>query len=219
MFGFLKSKPLRDEFYEQHKLTPEWEQYLNVGAMLIETNQRRDSLTLQSRWPSKHLVPLLNSAWNISNNADTNELVEELITLPVLKKQALIPSEQLMNEELFDSIERNCGRTFAKSSLYFSKKYFDGVKDLAAWDIERAGLVVRYAFNTGWLTKEETLDYLKAFHKLVKQHYTTWLDYYLGYLKGRTVMYDTSVSDAFNYIFTLETFYKKEGYLSTVYPL
>jgi hypothetical protein len=219
MFGLFKSKPLRDDFYEQNKLSAEWEPYLNIGALLIEGNQIRDALTLTSRLSAKQLAPLLHNAWNIHNAEETKALLEELLTLPVLKKQALISSEQLTNDALFDRINNNCGSIFAKTNLYFSKQYFDGIKDLAAWDIERAGLIARYAFNTGWLTKDEALNYLKALHKLAKQHYTNWLDYYLAYFKGRVILFDNSIDNALDYIFALGDFYKKEGYCCTAYPL
>lgn len=213
MFGFFKTKPVRDEFYQQHKLSAEWEPYLNIGALLTEGNLRRDSLTLQSRLASKQLIPLLQSAWGIHNSADTNTLIADLLTLPVMQKQAFISAEQLTDDALYQRIKDNCEKSFAQHNLYFSKAYFDGVRDLAAWDIERAGLITRYAFNAGWLTQAATLDYLKALHKLARQHYTNWLDYYLGYLKGRTIIFDPSIDHALDYIFALGSFYKDDFFV------
>ncbi|MBW8687132.1 DUF1266 domain-containing protein [Chitinophaga rhizophila] len=218
MFGFFKTKPVRDDFYQQHQLPAEWEPYLNIGALLIEGNLRRDSLTLRSRLTPKQITPLLQRAWNIHNGADTKVLVEDLMTLPVMQQQAFITSEQLMDYALYQRIKDNCEKNFSQHNLYFSKAYFDGVKNLAAWDIERAGLVVRYAFNAGWLTQEEALQYLQGLHKLAKQHYTNWLDYYLGYLKGRIIIFDNSTDDALDYIFALSSFYKEEFFV-VAHPL
>lgn len=219
MFGFFKSKPLRDDFYQQHKLSPEQEPILNIGALLIAANNRADAVTLRSRLHPSHLTPVLSGAWGIKDTSGTKELLNELLSLPVLKKHALISSAQLSNEDLFKSIKSNCGSEIAKRNLYFSKEYFDGVKDLAAWDIERAGLVARYAFNLGWLTQDETIDYLKALHKLAAQHYTNWLDYFTGYLKGRVILYNKDIEDAYSYLFAVADFYKKDDFPCTAFPL
>lgn len=219
MFGFFKSKPLRDDFYQQHKLSPEQEPYMNIGALLVAANLRGDALTLQSRMHPSHLTPVLTGAWGINNTAATKSLLDELLALPVLNKQALVSSAQLQNEELYDRIQSNCKSEFAKGNVQFSKAYYNGVKDLAAWDIERAGLIARYAYNVGWLTKEDALGYLQSLHKLASQHYTTWLDYFIGYLKGRTILYNEDIDDALSYIFVIGDFYKKDDFPCKTYPL
>lgn len=89
----------------------------------------------------------------------------------------------------------------AKGNVQFSKAYYNGIKDLSAWDIEQAGMVARYAYNVGWLTKEEAIGYLQVLHKLASRNYNTWLDYFPGYLKGRIILYNEDIDDALSYIF------------------
>lgn len=219
MFGIFKSKPLQDDFYEQHKLSPQQEPLLIIGSLLLENNETRDSLTLKSRLSSKSLIPLLNDAWGINDGPETRELLDELLQLPVLKKVAFVPAETLSNSKLFDLLHTNCKDAFARVNLFFSKTYFDSIRDVSAWDIERAGLVTRYAYNVGWLTEEVALSYLSNLYSLARQRYTNWLDYYIAYFKGRVLLYDQAVNNSFDYSMILKELYKREGYFNTIYPL
>ncbi len=212
MFGLFKSKPIYDDFYSANNVAPDKEHLLSIGALLIETNQFRDSLTLKSRWQAKDLSALLKNAWDIHNKESTIELLEELLLLPskednddiidyvLVNKQPVedtVINELLIDGYLFDSISRTCGKTFAEKGLAFTATDFDGLTNIASWDIERAGLVARYAYNSGWLNE----------------------DYYLSYLKGRALLYDRAAGDSFDYILYLKDMYLKDGFFCTKYPL
>jgi len=168
MLKLFKSKPILDGFYEQNKIAPEKEPLLNIGAMLLEYNQYQDSLTLKSRLKPDQMEPLLNSAWNIMDKFTCVQLLEELSELPcqaqnndyinaiLLQRKNInrLTYEVLINPAyLYGCLQRNCESLFEKSGASFGKTQFDAIGNLAAWDIERAGLIIRYAYNIGWLTE------------------------------------------------------------------
>lgn len=234
MFGLFKSKPILDSFYLAHKVTADREPFLCIGALLIETNQFRDSLTLLSRWPAKELTTLLGNAWGIDDRDSTKDLLEELLLLPSLKNneelirdvllkkhavQDLIVNDLLIDGYLFDSIGRTCKKAFNARQIVFTRPGFDALTNIASWDIERAGLIVRYAYNVSWLTEAEAFGYLERLYSLVKENYSSWLDYYLSYLKGRALLFDQSLGDSYDYILYLNDMYLNEDFFCLKYAL
>ena len=235
MFGLFKSKPIYDKFYEEHKLSGASERLLSIGALLAEANQARDSVTLKSRWPAKDLAGLLGQAWQIFNKQDTVSLLEELLLLPstgknyplikhviVERNVSGIPDvvkELLLDGGLYDHIDNYCGKIFTEKKMPVNEKTFDAIHDLAAWDIERAGLIARYAYNSGWLSQAEALNYLERLYAIVLNKYSGWQTYYLAYLKGRALFYDRDTNDSLEYIFTLKDLFSKEEYFCNRYIL
>lgn len=234
MFNLFKSKPVLDDFYQQHKLNAENEHLLNIGAMLFEYNQFRDSLTLKSRLKGKQLEPLLKNAWQITDKESCIELLDELIKLPnkhqhsdfveailIQRKNVHDLSYEVLVEpaHLYHYLERECQPLFEQSGAPFDRVQFDAIGDVSAWDIERAGLVTRYAHNIGWLNESETLAYLEKLHVLAKANYKTWTDYYVAYMKARTLFYEQRETEYLEYVLALKDMYKDPGFFCLKYPL
>ena len=234
MINLFKTRPLLDSFYQQNKIAADKEHLLNIGAMLVEYNQYRDSLTLKSRLKSGQLEPLLNTAWDISDPASCVTLLESLLRLPNQNKnsdfvRALLLQRLNVNAmayevlidpaNLYACLERNCQSLFEKNAAAFDRSQFDAIGNLAAWDIERAGLVVRYAYNVNWLAKEEILAYLEKFHALAVANYQTWADYYVAYMKARTLFYEQKETEYLDYVYTLRRMYSKPDFFCLKYPL
>lgn len=234
MFNLFKGKPTHEDFYTANKIAPEKEHLLNIGALLLEYNQTRDSLTLKSRWQPKYLGQLLNDAWGVYDKESSVELLEELLELPstedneeliqaILVDKQQVPGiayEVLANPGmLYDCIDRNIGKAFAARGVVYNRARFDAIISIAAWDIERAGLVVRYAFNMQWFTEAETISWLEQLYAIARENYNSWPDYYIAYMKGRSLLYESKTSQHSDYVFTLEDMYKKDGFFCIKYPL
>lgn len=234
MFSLFKTKPLLDDFYLQHKIADDKEHLLNIGAMLLEYNEQRDSLTLKSRLKTAQLEPLLNSAWEIYNRKSCIELLNGLLQLPnqqkhsqyvnaiLLQKQNVdqLAYEVLVNPaNLYKCLERNCQSLFEENGAAFDRIQFDGIGNITAWDIERAGLIARYAFNIGWINEVETLACLERLFTLAKSNYRHWADYYVAYMKARTLFYEERETDYIDYVYTLKEMYAKPDSFCLKYPL
>ena len=234
MLSLFKSKSVLDGFYEQNKIAPEKEPLLNIGAMVLEYNQHRDSLTLKSRLKPSQLEPLLNSAWNIMDKLTCVELLEELLQLPSQAQNrdyvdAILLQRQNINDlayevliapaNLYSCLQRNCESLFEKSGAAFDKTQFDAIGNVTAWDIERAGLVIRYAYNIGWLTETETLNYLEKFYALAAANFKTWADYYVAYMKSRTLFYEQKETEYIDYVYTLRRMYKNTEFFCLKYTI
>lgn len=234
MFHLFKEKYILDDHYEQHRMAAEIEPLLNIGAMLLEYNQYRDSLTLKSRLQVKQLEPLLNNAWQVFDKASCIELLDELLELPNQQKyrdyiNAILLQRQNVNQlayevlvapaHLYTYLEKNCQTLFEQSGKAFDRIEFDGIGNVTAWDIERAGLVARYAFNIGWLTEEETFYHLEKSFQMAKANYQNWADYYVAYMKARTLFYEERETDYIDYVLTLKKLYKSTDFFCLKYPL
>ena len=234
MFNPFKTKPLLDDFYQQNKIGAEKEPLLNIGAMLLEYNQYRDSLTLKSRLKPGQLEPLLNDAWGVFDKSSCQGLLEGLLQLPNQTEHsdyvnALLLQHRNINElayevliepaNLYGCLERNCESLFRANGTSFDRIQFDAIGNVTAWDIERGGLVTRYAFNIGWLTQEEAMGYLEKFYALAKANYSKWADYYIAYMKSRTLFYEQKETDYIEYVYTLHRMYRKPEYFCLQFPL
>jgi hypothetical protein len=234
LFNLFKGKPTYDDFYTANKIAPEKEHLLNIGALLLEYNQGRDSLTLKSRWQPKYLGQLLNDAWGVYDKESSIELLDELLDLPstednealiqaILVDKQQIPGnayEVLVNPGmLFDCLVRNVGKAFEAKGVVFNRARFDTITSIAAWDIERAGLVVRYGYNMQWFTEAETISWLEQLYAIATENYPSWPDYYIAYMKGRSLLYETKISQHSDYVFTLEDMYKKDGFFCVKYAM
>lgn len=234
MFDLFKSKPILDGFYQTHKIAVENEPYLNIGALLLEYNQHRDSLTLKSRLAPEQLEALLNSAWDIYDRPSCLELLTELLSLPNQHQHqdyvnALLLQRQNVHElaytvlvapaSLYGCLERNCQSLFEKNGGNFDRIQFDAIGNVSAWDIERSGLIVRYAYNIGWISADESLSGLRALHQLAQANYKTWADYYVAYMKSRTLFYEQRETEYIDYVITLKTLYKSADFFCIKYPL
>ncbi|GAB3355968.1 hypothetical protein GCM10027566_18540 [Arachidicoccus ginsenosidivorans] len=234
MLNLFKSKPLLDNFYQQNKLDPQLEPFLNIGALLLEFNQKRDSLTLRSRLPSQDLIALLGSAWGLNDSVSCKQLLEELLTLPNQTQQADYINAILLQRcnvnplaygvlvspgKLFTCLEKNCQTIFTGQDHPFDRIRFDAIGNVTAWDLERAGLVCRYGYNISWLTKEETIAYLKRLYKLASNYYDNWADYYIAYMKARTLFYEEQETEYIDYVYTLRDLYSNAAYFCCKYPI
>lgn len=234
MLNLFKSNHLKDDFYQRNKLDLKWEPYLNIGALLLEYNQKRDSLTLKSRLQPQDLAALLGSAWDIFDAASCKQLLNELLTLPNQHQHAAYINAILLHKinvhplaysvlvspgKLFSCLEKNCPAIFTKTEYPFDRIRFDGIGNVAAWDLERAGLICRYAYNTGWLTQAETVAYLKKLYELALHYYDHWADYYIAYMKARTLFFEEKETEYIDYVFTLSHLYDHTSFMCTTYPI
>jgi hypothetical protein len=234
MFNLFKTQPLLDGFYRQHRISADKEPLLAIGGMLLEYNQYRDSLTLKSRLQPAQLEGLLGSAWEIFDRPGCVELVEHLLTLPNQRQHGDYVDRILLQRvnvnplayevlidpgNLYTCLERHCEPLFEENGAAFDRVQFDGIGNVTAWDIERAGLVTRYAYNVGWLDERQVLSCLERLHVLAKENYKSWADYYVAYMKSRTLFFEQTETDYIDYVITLRKMYKNPEFPCLKYPL
>lgn len=226
----------KDDFYRKYRLTTVPEHLLIIGSFLIEANYKSDSSTLRSRLDPAKIENILNQAWCVVSSRNAKQLIESLLNLPsvhnykdvaesVLIQQKSHPkypvASVLLAEQgkLYHFIDKKCETRFFDCGYSFNQESYAKITNIASWDIERAGLIIRYAFTIGWLTEEESVNYLKRAYAVAELNYSNWCQYFIGYLKGRALLFDTSEDESSNYILVLNEIMQQPEIYFHHYPL
>ncbi len=226
----------KDEFYRKYRLNTVPEHLLIIGSFLIEANHKSDSSTLRSRLDLKRIENILNQAWCVVNSRNAKQLIESLLSLPSVNnfkdvaETILIQQKShlqhpvasaLLGEQakLYHFIDDKCESRFFDCGYSFNEPAYHRITNIASWDIERAGLIIRYAFTIGWLTEEEAVNYLKKAYTVAELNYSNWCQYFIGYLKGRALLFDNSVEESSNYILVLNDILQQPEIYFHHYPL
>ncbi|WP_430614892.1 DUF1266 domain-containing protein [Flavobacterium sp. JP2137] len=236
MENSLTASGWKDDFYRKYRLSTVPEHLLIIGSFLIEANYKSDSSTLRSRLDPKKIEGILNQAWCVVGAKNAKQLIESLLTLPsvhnfkdvaevVLNQHKSHPkhpvASALLGEsaKLFHFIDQKCETRFFDCGYTFNFSAYQNIKNVASWDIERAGLIIRYAFTIGWLTEEEAIAYLKKAYTVAELNYSNWCQYFIGYLKGRALLFDASEGESSNYITVLNEIMQQPEMYFHHYPL
>ena len=69
------------------------------------------------------------------------------------------------------------------------------------------------------LDERQVLSCLERLHVLAKENYKSWADYYVAYMKSRTLFFEQTESDYIDYVITLRKMYKNPEFPCLKYPL
>ncbi len=70
-----------------------------------------------------------------------------------------------------------------------TEQEFGAVRSIAAWDIERIATVARLARIADYLSEDEAYQWLYVVDQTARQRFTSWKDYAVSFVLGRSVCY------------------------------
>ena len=196
LIGGNKSK----KFIESHKVPPELEPLLTVGAILTYANKH----------PPQVLATLPNtvqdprdilSTMGIHNTEDFRESIEWLFeegqrfeTEEMFKRfkdgdeDALSGVQKKMYRSVLEYMDRNplydANRSIKKMSISFA----ESVDNCIAWDLERAAFWARMAANAGFISDDEAWEVLGLCYDFVKSRFSCWAEYTVSFMNGRALV-------------------------------
>lgn len=132
--------------------------------------------------PEKNLdqyISGLAQQWEITNEAEAKETLNELLTLR--KSNELEPILLQPSKEL-DEIRKDIA-----SGLGIDKNVVAQVQSAYAWDICRAVSLAKWCHWVGYLTETETWEYMQRASEVAVTKGDNWSDYTISFLLGRSI--------------------------------
>lgn len=188
------------QFVAEHPVAPGMENYMAVGALLIGTNDEPYE-TLALSGDKEDFVEALEEAWGIENREEALEMLDSL--LAGRHTAVLQPEFDIINlhgiENYFEAAgEDSCLDEDDLENLDAAYEAIEDileipaaaakkVKSVSAWDIDRVGLLARMLSHVGYITVDEAYDYLKKAGAQAKEHFTSWEEYIISVILGRSL--------------------------------
>lgn len=153
------------------------------GADLIHL--RADVINdLSAGLDKEDCASMLSSQWGIDNKEEFIEMAESLLA----GRHSNIYKKIAEGEEIEDFEDES--ESFEEAMEVFEEDDLinEGeVPDMAAWDLGRLINISRFAFDAGFLSREEALGYIRKAALEMKKHYKSWKELSTGYQFGRYI--------------------------------
>ena len=82
-----------------------------------------------------------------------------------------------------------------------------GIGSLSAWDYGRTGIIARYGYNAGYLSREEAWHFMETAAGNASGAYSCWREYFAAYILGRAIAFGADCKDQYqtmNYLLNNE---------------
>ncbi|MFV0539877.1 MAG: DUF1266 domain-containing protein [Aestuariibaculum sp.] len=176
-----KQQSQLDYFNSNHSGTPLTEQQkrlLTFGAILFyHRNEKILEFIPKNRLDQ--YVYGLKQQWEITNSEEAKETLNNLIVLQ--RSNDFQPFLQQSSSEL-NKIQKKISK-----GLNVELSTVEQTNSAYAWDICRAVSLTKWCFWCGYLTEDETWNFIKQATDVATKNGKDWTDYTVSFLLGRTI--------------------------------
>ena len=172
--------------------------YLGFGALLILMNHNPEE-SMAMKAPRGDIATMLKSSWDIVDRESALSTIDwalneghrarfgEAFVRFKEGDASAIPSQNAKEFSRFLEVVRN---------WKLNQEDAANCRTLLAWDLERAAFLARTCQHVGYITEPEAWDIL--IHRVcpvAKQSFSTWGQYGMSFVEGRTFCYGGNCCD------------------------
>lgn len=187
-------------FVAANPVAPGMENYMAIGALLIGTNDEPYE-TLVLSGDKEDFVEALEEAWGIEDREEALEMLDSLLAgrhtallqpeFDIIEKNGIENYFEVAGEDSYldeDDLENlEAAYEAIEEILEIPVARAKAVKSVAAWDIDRVGLLARMLSHVGYITEAEAYTYLKKAGAQAKSHFANWEEYIISVILGRSM--------------------------------
>ena len=183
LFVYMKRKKARqlDEFKSKHSGNPLDEQQkraLAFGGILF-SNRFEKILTILPEDDLNTYVAGLKNQWEIENSSDAKEALENLLNLTKSKDiDSFLEGSPEQVKTAQKEISKELGIPLAS---------VEATRSTFGWDTMRAVTLARGCNGAGYLTEQETWEFIHKAAGIASTLGKSWDDYTVSFLLGRTI--------------------------------
>jgi hypothetical protein len=196
LFGSDKNK----KFIETHRVSPQREPLLTVGAILTYANEHPAQVfatlpdTVQTPRDILSTMVIHNAedlrgsvAW-LFEEGHRFEMDEMFKAYKDGQADALSNVQKKMYASMLEYMDGNPLYEANREMKKMTRAFAESVNGCVAWDVERAAFWARMAANADFIPEDEAWDILQACHDYVKHHFSTWAEYLVSFMNGRILV-------------------------------
>ena len=176
-----RDQKLLDNFDDSHSNLPlndEQKRLLAFGGIIFYYRGEK-ILGIKPEQGLNHYIVGLQRQWEITNEMEAKEALNDLLTLERSNSFELILQQTV--SELVD-IQKGIAK-----GLGVELSVVQQVKSAYAWDICRAVSLAKWCYWAGYLKEDETWEVMKNAANIAADKGDNWRDYTISYLLGRTI--------------------------------
>jgi hypothetical protein len=185
------------QFIQEHPVAPDKAKYLPIGAFLLNTNAEPcETFALmgdQEEWREA-----IEDSWEIDGPEAGRKMLKSLLggrhTRVFDKDYRKLKADQ--PQELDEDAVEAYHDMLETLEEYLPEllPYAQACETIFAWDLERAGYLARIFAHLGWITEEETFDWLQKIAVEIKKSFGRWEEYAVSIMAGRALHFESADS-------------------------
>lgn len=180
MAGFfqkMSERSQRRKFIKKYRIPAKYQKYMALGAAFIAINDSTENV-LALRLPHEKITAMLEKTWKITDRESAIAIIEKLIES--CSKPITIDIENGSVKKLLAQCDE----------YYINRNIIINCNNSAALNLEIAAFLARNCFHVGYLSDEETWEYLiKKIPPVVVSLFSSWSEYGASVLVGHTVVH------------------------------